>query len=159
MQKTLNFKTNYFFPPMARYLGYLITLIGLIGISTSGIQTLFISLIGLGISFTRYGVLIDVENRRLKQYNSVFWIKFGNWELLDYYPYVTVLEITERQSMYSRAQVEQSSRDLVFRVTLLNDNHYKKVLLKQLNYRELAHLEAEKVALAIGVEKVIYSPG
>jgi len=155
----MNFKTNYFFPTMTRYLGYIILLIGVFGIYTKGLESLIICIVGLGLSFTRYGVLIDLEQKRLKEYNSVYWIKFGNWESLTNYPYLTVLQITEKQSMYSKAQVEYSSKNLVFRITLLNENHYSKILLKQLNNKELAHKEAEKIAKEIKVDKVVYSPG
>ncbi len=144
---------------MTRYLGYIILLIGVFGIYTKGLESLIICIVGLGLSFTRYGVLIDLEQKRLKEYNSVYWIKFGNWESLTNYPYLTVLQITEKQSMYSKAQVEYSSKNLVFRITLLNENHYSKILLKQLNNKELAHKEAEKIAKEIKVDKVVYSPG
>lgn len=159
MNKHLNFKTNYFFPTPSRYLGYLITLIGILGVFSRGFETLFISLIGVGLSFTRLGVLIDNENGKFKEYTSVFWLKIGKWDSLKTYPYLTVLQISEKNTMYSRANVEHSSRNMVYRITLLNKNHYSKILLKQLNNKELAHKEALNIAETIKVEKVAYSPG
>ena len=147
------------FAPMARVLGYIISVIGLFGVFSIGFKSLFIFLVGLGLSFTRSGVLIDVDKRRLKEYTSVFWVKFGKWELLDYYPYITVLEITESVAMFSSANVKHENKGLVFKITLLNENHYIKLLIKRLKDRDLAHYEAKKIADKLNVEKVIYSPG
>ncbi len=159
MEKFINFKTTYFFSTMGRYLGHIITLIGIIGLFTKGIETVVFCVVGLGLSFTRFGVLIDKENNKLKEYTSVFWIKLGGWKTLNHYPYITVLEITEKQTMYSNSNVAHSNKNLVFRITLLNENHYSKIVLKQLKDKELAHKEAENIAKVINVEKVIYSPG
>lgn len=159
MVQPLNFKTSFIFPPMARYLGFLISIIGLFGVLSIGVKSLIILIVGLGVSFTRYGVLIDVNQKRLKEYTSVYWIKFGNWEPLENYPYLTVLEIIENQAMYSRANVKHSNKGMVFRITLLNENHYLKLLLKTLKDKDLAHKEAEEIADKIKVEKMIYSPG
>lgn len=60
--------------------------------------------------------------------------------------------------MYSRANVEYSTRKLIYRITLLNDNHYNKILLKQMNNREDAHTKASEIAKFLNIEKVIYSP-
>lgn len=85
-------------------------------------------------------------------------MKFGKWELLENFPYLTVLEITQTTRIYSQANVEHSDKNLVFRVTLLNKNHRIKILLEQIKSRDLAHKRAEDIANAINVEKVIYSP-
>ena len=155
----MNFKTDYFFPPMARYLGYIITLIGIIGIPKTGLTALAICIVGLGISFTRYGVLIDSEQNKLKEYLSVFWIKFGKWGSLKNYPYLTVLKVIEKHTMLSRANVEHTNKNLVCRITLLNENHYVKILLKQSKGEIEAEKQAEDIAQKLNIEKVIYSPG
>ncbi len=139
--KHLDFKTDYFFPTPSRYLGYVISLIGIIGVFTKGIETLIISIVGFGQNFTRFGVLIDKENRKLKECTEVFWFKKGSWQSMDTYPFVTVLAISEKSSMYSKANVEFSSREMVFRITLLNKNHYEKILLKQSKNKEETHTE------------------
>lgn len=157
--KLLDFKTDYFFPTPSRYLGYVISLIGIIGIFTKGIETIIICFAGLGLSFTRYGVLIDKENLKLKEYLEIFWFKKGNWKSMELYPYLSVLEISQKSSTYSQANVEYTSREMVFRITLLNKNHYEKITLKQLENKEKAHKEAEKIATDLKIKKVIYSPG
>jgi len=154
-----NFKTNYFFPTPARYLGYAMIAIGIIGIFTKGIETLLISVIGIGISFTQYGVLILPDENKIKEYLEVFWIKTGSWESLDFYQYITVLEITEKSTTYSQSNRQGSTRNLVFRITLLNENHYQKLLLKQLHDKDEAHKEAEELSQFLRIEKVVYSPG
>lgn len=159
MQQILDFKTDYVFAPMARFLGYIIAVIGVFGVFSIGLKSLFFFLVGLGISFTRFGVLIDTEHKRLKEYTRVFWVKFGKWELLDDYPFITVLEIRESVAMFSNANVKHTHKNLMFKITLLTENHYEKILLKSMKDRDLAHHQAKEIAANINVEKVIYSPG
>jgi hypothetical protein len=156
----MNFKVSHFFPPVTRYLGFLILTIGVIALYTNGVQILFIALIGFAIAFSTKGVSIDVPNKKLKQYNNFFFIKFGKWQSLNHYPHITVLEITEKTSVGSHATlVSSSSREKVYRITLLSKDHYQKLLLQQLKNKEKAHQETEKLADLIGLEKVVFSPG
>ncbi|WP_104734733.1 hypothetical protein [Hanstruepera ponticola] len=159
MNNYKNHRTNYFFPSAARILGFVMIIIGLIGIFSRGIETILISFIGFGICFTRYGVLIDTTNHKLKDYNQVFGIKFGKWELFKNYPYITVLTITEKSTTYSQSNLENSTRRTVYRITLLNENHYKKLLLKKLKNEKEANKLAEDYAKLYKLEKVVYSPG
>lgn len=158
MTQYSDFKTNYFFPTITRYLGYIIIIIGLIGVFTRGYESLLISAVGIGLSFTRLGVLFDKENKKLKEYTNVFWFKLGKWESSMHYPFITVLEISEKNSMYSKANVEYASKELVFRITLLNENHRIKILLKQLKNKDNAHDETVTISRELDLKKVIYSP-
>ena len=156
----MDFKVSNFFPPVTRLLGVLIFVIGIIGLVTNGIQVFFIALIGFAIVFSTKGVSIDVANKKLKEYNNFFFIKFGKWQSLDQFPHITVLEITEKTSLGSHTTlVNSSSREMVYRITLLSKDHYQKLLIKQLKDKDIAHKETEKLADLIGFEKVIYSPG
>lgn len=159
MKQYLDLKNNYFFPAFSRILGCIIAIIGIIGLFTKGFETFILSIVGIGLIFTRMGVLIDKENDRLKEYTQIYWLKTGKWKPLKNYPYLTVLEITERSSMFSQSNVESSSREMVFRITLLNHNHYEKILLKQFKNKEKAHIEVLRIANELNVEKTIYSPG
>ncbi|AGC77628.1 hypothetical protein LX97_02182 [Nonlabens dokdonensis] len=156
----MDFKVANFFPPMTRILGVLIFVIGVVGVITNGIQVIFIALIGFAIVFSTKGVLIDVSDNKLKEYNSFFFIKFGKWQSFDKFPHITVLEITEKTSVSSHTTlVSASSREMVYRITLLSKSHYQKLLLQQLKDKEKAHQETEKLADLIGLKKVVFSPG
>lgn len=159
MKKLYNFKSIHVFPPMPRYLGYVITLFGILGLFTIGLRALLFCIIGLGLSFSIEGVLIDKVGNRFKEYSQFYWLKFGKWQSLTNYPYLTVLEITEKQTMYSRANVAHANTNIVYEITLLNDTHYSRILLKQVKQKEQAHMEAEQLAHDLQLEKVVYSPG
>ena len=159
MKNIADFKTNHFFSMAPRILGYVLILIGFIGVFTKGFETIIISLIGFGISFTRYGILIDVVDNKLKEYLQLFGIKLGKWQLLKNYPFITVLTITERTTIRSQSNLGSTTRKKVYRITLLSNNHYEKILLEQLNEEEQAHKKAEEYAQLYGFDKVIYSPG
>ncbi|WP_438968974.1 hypothetical protein [Nonlabens sp.] len=140
----MNFKVTNFFPPMTRILGVLILVIGIVGVITNGLQVIFIPLIGFAIIFSSKGVLIDVAENKLKEYNSFFFIKFGKWQNLEHFPHITVLEITEKTSVSSHTTlVSASSRNMVYRITLLSKSHYHKLLLQQLTDKEKAYQETE----------------
>lgn len=157
--KHFNFQTDYVFPTISRYLGYLLSLLGIIAVISGSIPMLLLCFFGLGLSFTRNGVLIDQENLKMKEYLEIFWLKKGKWKSMELYPYLTILEITEKNSMYgARSNVEHISRQMVYRVTLLNSNHREKILLKQFKNKEVAHNEGEKMATNLQIEKVIYDP-
>ena len=158
MKNIADFKTNHFFTLAPRILGYIMIVIGLIGVSSRGFETLIISIIDFGISFTRYGVLIDVVEHKLKEYLQLFGIKLEKWQSLKNYPFITVLTITERTTVRSQSNLGSTTRKKVYRITLLNDNHYEKILLKQLDKEEQAHKEAEEYSQLYGFDKVIYSP-
>lgn len=156
----MNFKVAHFFPPITRILGGLIFLIGIIGMVTNGPQVIFIPLIGAAIIFSSKGIWIDIQRNKLKEYNSFFFIKFGKWQNLEHFPHITVLEITEKTSVSNHTTlVSASSRKMVYRITLLSKDHYQKLLLQQLNNKERAHQETEKLADLLSLEKVIFSPG
>lgn len=145
---------------MTRILGVLILVIGIVGVITNGLQVIFIPLIGFAIIFSSKGVLIDVAENKLKEYNSFFFIKFGKWQNLEHFPHITVLEITEKTSVSSHTTlVSTSSRNMVYRITLLSKSHYHKLLLQQLTDKEKAYQETEKLADLIGLKKVVFSPG
>jgi hypothetical protein len=155
----MSFKTGFFFPPFTRYLGFLILAIGVIAVFTNGIQVFFIAVIGFTVATTSVGVLLDPSNDKFKVYTSVMFVKFGKWQALNDFPYLTVLEITEKTSMQSHANVNFSQREMVYRITMLNHNHYQRILLKQLKDKDEAHTEAASLADLLGAEKVIFSPG
>jgi len=69
--KYLNFKTNYVFPTVSRYLGYLLFFIGIIAVFSGAIPMLLLCFFGLGLSFTRNGVLISQEKSTMKEYLEV----------------------------------------------------------------------------------------
>jgi hypothetical protein len=155
----MDFKISNFFPPVTRILGLIIFIIGAVAIFKNGIHTIPIALIGFAIVFSTKGVLIDQESRKFKEYNKFFFIKFGKWQSLEPFPHITVLEITEKRSFNSHTTLRTAAtRQMVYRVTLLSQNHYQKILLLQLKDKVEAHAETEKLADLLELEKVIFSP-
>lgn len=159
MNKLLDLKTGNFAPLPVVIVGYLFMAIGLMYTFTVGAGFIVLALFGGLLSFTHFGVLINTNDKTYKQYTSVYWVKFGKWKSIDEYPYLTILEVTEKRVTRSLSNSGFATRNMVFRVTLLNHNHYKKLLLKQLKDRDKAHELAEELARGLEIEKVIYSPG
>ncbi|MEI6577145.1 MAG: hypothetical protein WCO63_13290 [Bacteroidota bacterium] len=79
-------------------------------------------LVGLIVFISIKGVLIDIENRKIKKYFDVFLVKFGKWQPLDHFTTVTLNYSSISQAMHSRG----NSSDILNRlytITLTNDKH------------------------------------
>lgn len=154
-----NFKTSWLFPPVTRILSGLFIIIGLVGITSNVVVGICITLVGFAILLSRKGVLLDKNQNRLKSYTQVLFIKFGTWETLSPYTDISVLSFTEKTTLTSRSMVTSSSKKQVFRICLLTENHYQRLLLLQLEDEQAAQHEAEKLADLFGFKKRIFSPG
>lgn len=95
--------------------------------------------LGLAILLSVKGVIIDVENRKLKSYFDFFIFKTGNWENIATYNKVT-LELTNKsQQMNSRGSstnVKTKTYDI-----FLTDSTWRKIELKDFtDYAEAKEL-------------------
>lgn len=154
----INFKTTYLFTLPLRLFGYLFIVVGLIATVNRGVGFIILAVLGIYLSFSRYGVLFDIDNKRFKEYTSYLWMKTGTWKSISGYPYLTVLTITEKQSIRSLSNNSTVSREVVYRITMLSENHFEKIRLIQMSTKSEAAEECERLADLLGLEKVVYSP-
>ena len=72
----LRYSLGRMLPQVAIYGGYLFILVGLISLFVSNpFLGIGIILLGMLVSFTFRGVIIDVERREITTYTSIFWLK------------------------------------------------------------------------------------
>lgn len=86
-------------PPNFLYLGYMLLGVGIwrmIVLDWRGILFFVISLLFL---FIKSGIIIDTDNRKLKNYIGFFVIKKGEWESIESIIKLQILVIRETQSM------------------------------------------------------------
>ena len=151
-------KTNTYFPKALVYIGYAMIAYGLILIFLKTFIGALLIIIGvyLGLSFD--GIQIDTKKREFKKYSSFFGLKKGIWKSYINFPFLTILTVTEKETGYSRGQVEFTSKKKVYRICLLNKTHREKIILKNLKNKDQAINYASEMVERLEVEQTIYNP-
>jgi len=141
------------------FVGYFLTALGLFILVFLNFIAGFIFLIlGLNIAFATSGIQIDPNKRLLRSYYGLFGLRFGKWESLDDYKYLSVLQTRESTSTYSRSNRDITVTDLWFDICLLNENHRVKLIVKRLKSIEEAIKEIKVLSEAMGFRVVKYNP-
>ena len=154
----MKYSTSHLFPKPMVYVSYLMLLLGVVKLVTGGFVGIIVIILGILFGFSKQGV--EVENKKIREFNQYFWIKFGKWINLKEYPYLCILKITEKQKINSaRTNIGSSYKTMVYRLTLLNHNHYKKLHLEQYEDETIAEANAQEISALLGVKRVTFSPG
>ena len=117
-----------------------------------------ILLIGIVIVFTRKGTIVDFNERKIKHYVGIFFIKLGKWKTIEDYTFISLLRIKRTSYGYSRTMVQSSERKIIHRICLLNKNHRSQLLITDFKDENNGFLEAEQIAKNLKLEFVKYSP-
>jgi len=146
-EKYLKYSLGHMLPPIAVYMGYFFMLVGIPSI-IFGNPFLGggVILLGMFISFTLRGVIIDVQKREVLTYTSIIWIKRDKVvnDLTDY------RVITVNRSSMSYRSYSWSNRSAVFTnyyytLFLSKDTNKKGIPVATFKKRETAQEEAQKL--------------
>lgn len=77
---------------------------------------------------------------------------------LEEYPFVVIIQGADTQSTFSRGQSQLITRDEYFDITLLNQNHSKKLAIKRLDNLEDAKTDLAILADMLQVTPTRYNP-
>ena len=105
-----------------------------------------------------YGIEIDIQQNRFREYGSMYGIKKGEWKSLDKVPFITVLRGRTGMTVYSRSNRATSDIDDRYEVYLLNQSHRAKILVQRFDSKKQALTYAEKLAVKLEKKIVQYSP-
>ncbi len=114
---TLNYKTDRL-PPNFIFLGFFLLIVGVwrvLLVDWFGIILLVFSFLCL---FTRWGILIDTDKKRLKKYIGFFWIKKGNWEDISKVKHLEITSPHETQNM-GVASISRSDTKIVYKLFIV----------------------------------------
>lgn len=130
----LNYKTGSL-PQNYVTLGYLLFAIGVWRIVMNNyLIGIVILIISIFLIFLKSGISIDTENKKLKKYNGIFFIKRGYWQ-----------DISTVNNLYiHKFKQGQTLNVLSIRTTQTN-----------LVYKLILNLEEKKIELMVGQEKKI----
>ena len=134
-----------------------------VGINELSISKIFIGiillLIGGVIIFSTHGILIDIKNKKIKEYSKYFNLfEYGNWTSIENYPFVTVLSFDISTSTFSRSNREMAITEKNYEVHLLNQNHTQKKLIHSFLKSEEAFEFAKEIATELKIEFTQYNP-
>lgn len=146
---------------MFRIIGVTLTISGVLLLVTFpyrivGGISLFI--IGLAMVFSRKGVILDFENKKIKEYSGLFFIKLGKWNNLVSYPDVSVLMMNIKSTGFSRTGLEFTETNKVYRIYFMDEYHRKRLRIKDFNKMEIAISNAKVIAEKMEMEFAEYNP-
>ncbi|PQJ16664.1 hypothetical protein BST99_13890 [Aureicoccus marinus] len=108
--------------------------------------------------FLRRGVILDFENKKIKEYIGLFFIKLGKWNNLNEYPYVSVLVENLKSTGFSATGLEFTERRKVYRIYFMNESHRKRLRIMDFKLFESATSEAKRIANKMQLEYTEYNP-
>ena len=115
-------------------------------------------IIGFYLSFTFEGVQLNYGENRFKIFSSKFGMTKNEWHSFKEYPYVSILSMNQRSTVYGVSGTPLTSKFMTYRVYLLNQSHLQKILLEEFDNEVDAERLAHGVALKAGIKVVTYSP-
>jgi len=160
MNKPIRRFLDYKYPIGAVIIGYFLIILGIVNfvLTKSIILSLLLLTIGVYLAFSYVGILLDLDNRKFKYFESQFGIKEGDWKYFKYYPYVTLLTINQKQTVYKHTNAQVTTKLIAYRVYLLNEKHTEKILIKEYRNKLKAEKYLDKMANELKLETVVYSP-
>lgn len=80
--------------------GIAITLAGLVIVIQNPLLGIGITLAGSFLWSGSYGIQIDVEQDKFREYASMFGIKYGEWKSLDKTPFISIVKGKSGMTVY-----------------------------------------------------------
>lgn len=157
MEKVISNRLGWSFPFPFMAVGGFMVLGGLLSLGETLLGFILIA-IGLFPCVSTYGIQIDVDARKFRNYTSYFGFKRGTWEGLDEKPFVSVLNTRTSQRFLSRANNSTTLVSSSCDVCLLSKSHREKTVVEKFDMKEPAIKRAEELALILGFPVVRYSP-
>lgn len=112
------------------YIGFLILGLSIYFFFHIWILTLILFPIGLSIFLSIKGILIDVENNRVKEYFNFLFLKIGTWESLDQFQKIILTRTNQSQVLTTRATISTVNTK-TFDIYLCNESFSNEKHLKE----------------------------
>jgi hypothetical protein len=117
------------------------------------------AIIGIIISFSKNGIRLNIKTRQYVNYTKLFWMIFGKEKSFQKYCDISILKKTLVSLAYSRALIEtETSRKIVFDVSILDSSHRKKIVVRRETNFEAAKIQAKYLSELLGMNYVNYNP-
>lgn len=151
----LNYIHGKFFGKSGQYSGYALIAGGLLALfSTKSPAAMFLVVPGIFMAFTYSGTILDYNNKRVKQYTSVFGIyNAGKWISISSFTRFNISKVTGRYTSYSRGNVRFDMDVTTVRLLLTNSDGSLNVTINNFKNFEDAQKVKEELAILLFSEK------
>jgi len=141
-----NNKLGKFFGPSLSSAGYFLMGAGILTISYS-FTSLALIISGAFLAFTYTGTILDIDNKRVRPYISLFGIfRTGEWVNISHASQFSIAKVANRFTSYSRANIRFDFDTSEIRLILINKDKPKKVIINKFNNFEDARREKEEIS-------------
>ena len=163
----MRYKLGKLFPPAMRTAGWMFLLIGLyffinsvyMGFIPFALVALVMFLLGLFIAITPHGIILDIENKKYKNYTSIFGYKQGSWKSYQAYPFITLIANKENTMAFSRSnRAAITSSNFYHDICLLDKTHLHKLLIKRQKDSSQAVIDVKELAKILDLQLTKYKP-
>ncbi|MDN5214788.1 hypothetical protein QQ020_22100 [Fulvivirgaceae bacterium BMA12] len=127
-------KTERFFPEGLVFGGILMILIGVGALVIKPLLGIILLPAGLSVVFLHYGILIDFEQKRYKEYWGLLGLRFGKWKVLPPVTYISLTKSRFSQQMGLRGATS-TMRGVLYKGNLRLDDE-EKILVIQSGKKE-----------------------
>lgn len=114
---TLNYKTDRL-PLNFIFLGLFLLIVGVWRVVLADWFGTILLVISFLCLFTKWGILLDTDKKRLKKYIGFLWIKKGNWEDISTVVRLEITTLHETQNM-GVASISRSDTKVVHQLFLV----------------------------------------
>jgi hypothetical protein len=126
-------------------MGYMFIAVGVFCAIYSPYIILFI-IPGAFMAFTSTGSMIDIENKKVRPYTSLFgFIRTGKWIEVSGFSGFKIMKSNRRYTSYSRANVQLDMNISDIKLLLVNKNGTRKVVLNRYNNFEDARRDMDEL--------------
>ena len=141
----INNNHGKFFGPVQVYMGYVFIAVGIFCAIYSPYILLFL-IPGTFMAFTYTGTMIDIENKKVRPYTSLFgFIRTGKWIEVSEFSGFKIMKSNRRYTSYSRANVQLDMNISDISLLLVNKNGTGKVVLNRYNNFEDARKDMDEL--------------
>ena len=144
-----------FFGPVQVYMGYVFIACGIFFVTYS-LTTLLLLISGAFMAFTFTGTIIDIENKKVRPYTSLFgFIRTGKWIEVSNFSGFKIMKSNRRYTSYSRGSVRLDMNISDISLLLVSKDGRRKVVLNRYSNFEDAHKEMDELNRMLLPEKKI----
>ena len=135
-----------FFGPVQVYMGYVFIACGIFFVTYS-LTTLLLLISGAFMAFTFTGTIIDIENKKVRPYTSLFgFIRTGKWIEVSNFSGFKIMKSNRRYTSYSRANVQLDMNISDITLLLVSKDGRRKVVLNRYSNFEDARKEMDELS-------------
>jgi hypothetical protein len=119
---------------------------------------IFLSVLGIGLFSSSYGTQLDTKNQQIREYGSLFWLKYGKWIPLSGFSHVVIISVNESYLAYSRSSYSTSVTYEKLGVCVMDSNFRRRIIVAYSTTKNEANSIAEKISTATHFPISLFNP-